>query len=157
MLQREQLLQELVHDSYKSKHKLSEPTLCPDCGAVYHRGRWQWGAAPEKGAHMERCPACHRIHDHFPAGYVTLGGAFFGEHRDEILHRVRHCEEAEKRDHPLERIMAIEANAEGTVVTTTDPHLARRIGDALYHAFKGELEYHYNKDENLLRVAWTRQ
>ena len=157
MLQREQLLQELVHDSYKSKHKLSEPTLCPDCGAVYHRGRWQWGVAPEKGAHMERCPACHRIHDHFPAGYVTLGGAFFGEHRDEILHRVRHCEEAEKRDHPLERIMAIEANAEGTVVTTTDPHLARRIGDALYHAFKGELEYHYNKDENLLRVAWTRQ
>ena len=156
MLQREQLLQELVHDSYKSKHKLPEPTLCPDCGAVYRRGRWQWGAAPEKDAHMERCPACHRVHDHFPAGYVTLSGEFFGTHRDEILHRVRHCEEAEKRDHPLERIMAIEANAEGTVVTTTDPHLARRIGDALHDAFKGELEYHYNKEENLLRVSWSR-
>jgi len=156
MLQREQLLQELVHDSYKSKHKLSEPTLCPDCGAVYRRGRWQWAAAPEKDAHLERCPACHRIHDHFPAGYVTLHGGFFGEHRDEILHRVRHCEEAEKREHPLERIMAIEANAEGTIVTTTDPHLARRIGDALHAAYRGELEYHYNKEENLLRVAWTR-
>jgi len=156
MLQREQLLQELVHDSYKSKRKLTEPTLCPDCGAVYRRGRWQWAAAPEKDAQLERCPACHRVHDHFPAGYVTLGGAFFGEHRDEILRRVRHCEEAEKRDHPLERIMKIEADGEGTVVTTTDPHLARRIGDALHDAFKGELEYHYNKEENLLRVAWSR-
>ena len=157
MLQREQLLQELVHDSYKSSRKLPDSTLCPDCGAVYRRGRWQWAAAPEQDAHMERCPACHRVHDHFPAGYVTLSGAFFGQHRDEILHRVRHCEEAEKRDHPLERIMAIEANAEGTLVTTTAPHLARRIGDALHAAYKGELEYHYTKEENLLRVAWTRQ
>ena len=156
MLQREQLLQELVHDSYKAKRKLHEPTLCPDCGAVYRQGRWQWGAAPEKDAHKERCPACHRVHDHFPAGYVTVRGAFFDQHRDEILHRMRHCEEAEKREHPLQRIMAIETDAEGTVVTTTDPHLARRIGDALHDAYKGELEYHYNKDENLLRVAWTR-
>jgi uridine phosphorylase len=157
MLQREQLLQELVHDSYKSKRKLPEPTLCPDCGAVYRHARWQWGAAPEKDAHIERCPACHRVHDRLPAGFVKLHGAFFGTHRDEILHRVRHCEEVEKKEHPLQRIMAIESDAEGAVVTTTDPHLARRIGDALHDAYKGELEYHYNKEENLLRVAWTRR
>ena len=155
MLQREQLLQELVHDSYKSKRKLREPTRCPDCSAVYRRGRWTWGAAPAE-AHEERCPACERIHDRLPAGYVALGGAFFESHRDEILQRVRSCEETEKGEHPLQRIMAIESNARGSTVTTTDTHLARRIGDALHDAYKGNLEYHYNKEENLLRVTWSR-
>jgi hypothetical protein len=55
----------------------------------------------------------------------------------------------------MQRIMAIAAS--GTdAVTTTDAHLARRIGDALHHAYKGELEYRYNKEDNLLRVAWCR-
>jgi len=35
-------------------------------------------------------------------------------------------------------------------------HLARRIGDALQHAYKGGLEYRYNKEDNLLRVTWCR-
>jgi hypothetical protein len=52
--------------------------------------------------------------------------------------------------------MAVEADGEGTLVTTTDTHLARRIGAALHDAYKGELEYRYNKQENLLRVAWSR-
>ena len=155
MLRHEQLLQELVHDSYKSKRKPHEPTRCPDCGAVFLHGRWTWGDSPPN-AHAERCPACHRVHDHFPAGYVTLRGPFFDQHREEILQRVRHCEAAEKPEHPLQRIMALEANGEGTLVTTTDPHLARGIGEALHDAYKGELEYHYNKAENLLRVAWSR-
>ena len=44
----------------------------------------------------------------------------------------------------------------GMRVTTTDAHLARRIGDALRHAYKGALEYRYNRDANLLRVRWSR-
>ena len=155
MLRREQLFQELVHDTYKLQKKLPEPTRCPDCGAVYHDGRWSWSG--EAGAaHEERCPACHRIHDRFPAGYVTLKGSFFADHREEILQRVRSCEETEKRGHPLERLMAVEDTGEGVLVTTTGTHLARRIGDALYDAYRGELDYHYNKEENLLRVAWNR-
>jgi hypothetical protein len=155
MLQHEQLVQELVHDSYHSKRKLPEPTRCPDCGAVYRRGRWGWGRAPE-GAHQARCPACRRIRDRFPAGYVTLSGPFFEEHRDEVLHRVRRCEGAERADHPIERIMAIERERGRTVVTTTDSHLARRIGLALRRAYKGELAFRYNKEDNLLRISWSR-
>jgi len=155
MLQHEQLLQELVHDSYKSKRKLPEPARCPDCGAVYRHGRWSWGAA-EPGAHEARCPACHRVHDRFPAGYLRLRGEFFEAHRDEVLGRVRRCEEAEKRDHPLERIMAVEPDREGVMVTTTGAHLARRMGVALHDAYKGELKFRYNKEDNLLRVSWSR-
>ena len=155
MLKREQLLQELVHDSYKSNRKLPEPACCPECGAVFHKGRWTWGTAPA-GAHEQKCPACHRIHDKFPAGHVTLKGDFLREHRDQILHLVRNHEAKEKAEHPLERIMAIEDTADGVLVTTTDTHLARDIAEALYHAYKGELEFHYNKEENLLRATWSR-
>lgn len=40
-VRRDKLLQERVHDTYRTWGKLREPTLCPDCGAVYHKGHWQ--------------------------------------------------------------------------------------------------------------------
>ena len=154
-MRREQPLERLGHDSYKSKAKLRDPTRCPGCGAVYLKGRWSWGDAPE-GAHEQPCPACQRIHDRFPAGYVTLGGEFFLEHRDEILHLVKHCEEKEKAAHPVQRIMASEERDEGVLVTTTDVHLARRIAEQVHDSYKGSLALHYSKDENLLRATWKR-
>lgn len=152
---RDELRQEFVHDSYKSKVKLHEPTRCPECGAVYHAGRWQWGLTGA-GAHEQICPACHRIRDHFPAGYVTLSGSFLSEHRDELINLARNCEAREKAEHPLERIMGIEDVQDGVLITTTDTHLAREIGEAVHAAYKGKTEYHYSKEENLLRVHWTR-
>lgn len=154
-LRREHVFEELVHDSYKSGRKLHEPTCCPECGVVYHKGRWTWGTAPND-AHEEKCPACHRIHDKFPAGYVTLKGEFFREHREQVLELVKNHEAKEKAEHPLERIMGIEDTEDGVLVTTTDTHLARDIAEALYHAHKGELEFHYNKADNLLRASWSR-
>jgi NMD protein affecting ribosome stability and mRNA decay len=154
-LRREELRDELVHDSYKSKRKLSEPTYCPECNAVYHSGRWQWGAVAT-GAHQTLCPACRRTHDKFPAGYVTLKGEFVATHRDEILQLIRNREAHEKAEHALERIMSIEdVNDDGVLITTTGTHLARDISEAVHAAYKGELQYHYNKEENLLRASWT--
>jgi len=154
-VRREQLLQGLGDDSYKSKVKLPDPTRCPDCSATFCNGRWTWETAP-KGAHEHRCPACKRIHDGFPAGYVALGGKFFLEHGDEILSLVKHCEEKEKAAHPVQRIMAIEKKKDGVVVTTTDVHLARTIAERVHDAFKGSLAFHYNKGDNLLRATWKR-
>jgi hypothetical protein len=33
-------IREREHDPYKSESKLPEPTVCPQCQAVYHAGRW---------------------------------------------------------------------------------------------------------------------
>lgn len=153
-IRRDRLLQEQVHDSYKSKGKLAEPSVCAQCGAVFHAGRWQWSKAPAN-AHETTCPACHRIHDHFPAGYITLQGEFFREHHDEIMNLVHNEEKRERAEHPLKRIIAVESKGNEVLVTTTDIHLARSIGDALHHAYQGDLEYHYNSEQNLLRVGWV--
>ena len=148
------IFEERVHDAYKAKGKLPEPTICLQCGAVFHAGRWQWPPAPAN-AHREPCPACHRIHDHYPAGFLTMKGEFFQSHRAEIMRLVRNHELHERAEHPLKRIMAVEEKDGATLVTTTDIHLARGIGEALHHAYHGELEFHYNQEQNLLRVNWT--
>lgn len=148
------LFQEHVHDAYKARGKLPEPSVCPQCGAVYHGGRWQWGKTPE-GAQPSMCPACHRLHDHYPAGILTLDGKFFRAHRDEIMRLVHNHEAHERSEHPLKRIMAVEEKEGATVVTTTDIHLARGLGEALHRAYQGDLDFHYNPEQNLLRVNWV--
>lgn len=154
-LRREQLMQEVRHDAYKARGKLVEPTRCPKCGAVFQRGRWTWEVAPPD-AEESICPACHRIADGFPAGYVTLSGTYLAAHRNDIVNLARNVEAHEKAEHALERIIAIDETPQGLLVTTTSIHLARAVGDAIAHANKGELEYHYNDEENLLRVSWAR-
>ena len=156
MLRREQLLQEVVHDSYQLRRKLREPARCPECRAIYRDGRWAWAPLAAGPAQRVRCPACQRVRDAFAAGYVRLGGDYFAEHRQEILGRVRACEEAERAEHPLERIIAIAAAPGGVLVTTTGVHLARRIAQALRRAFKGELQSHYNRADKVLRAYWSR-
>jgi hypothetical protein len=146
------------HDEtfFRSGHKLPDPTVCPRCGAGYREGRWTWGAPPAD-AHRATCPACVRIEQDYPAGLVTIAGAFARGHREEILGVARHVEEREKAEHPLKRILKIVDEGEEILVSTTDSHLARGIGDALHHAYQGELDYRYPDDEgDLLRVRWSR-
>lgn len=149
------LYKERRHDTYRAGKKLPEPSVCPQCGVVFHEGRWQWLQAPA-GAHQENCPACQRIQDEFPAGFVMLQGEFFLAHREEIMRLVHNVEERERPEHPLKRIMRIEEKDGATLITTTDIHLARGIGEAIHDAYQGELEFHYNEDEYLLRVSWMR-
>ena len=154
-IRRDRLIKEYEHDTYKSRSKPPEPTVCTECGAVFHKGRWQWVERPG-GAHETLCPACHRIHDRCPGGYLTLSGPFQQQHRDEILHLARNIEAREKSDHPLCRIMACENRDDGLLITTTSMAMARSIGDALHHAYKGELDYKYTDEANILHVDWKR-
>jgi NMD protein affecting ribosome stability and mRNA decay len=152
----DRLIHERVHDPYRSKSKLSEPTVCPRCGAVYHQGRWTWMKRPAS-AHEEMCPACQRVEDKYPAGFLTLGGRFLQDHKEEILNLVRNEEQDENAEHPLNRVMQIEEGTEGIVVTTTDLHLPRRIGEALSRAYQGDIDFHYIEEGSILRVQWTRE
>lgn len=152
---KDRLLREWVHDPYQSKRKLPEPTVCPDCNAIYHEGRWQWGEKPAK-AHEARCPACQRINERVPVGFLTLGGDFFRKHKEEIINLVHNTEANEKAQHPLERIMDIEKQEDGVLITFTGAHVTRGVGEAVHHAYKGEFDFHYNDEDKIVRVSWRR-
>ncbi len=142
-----------ILDPYQSRHKPEDPAVCPRCGVLYREGRWQWGQRPE-GAHEALCPACRRIADAFPAGILTLHGEFARRHKEEIVRLARNVEEAEKAEHPLNRIASIEETAGGVVINTTDIHLPRRIGEAVTHAFRGALDTHFDENSYFARIDW---
>ena len=148
--------QDHILDPYQRQQKLHDGTVCPQCGAVYHEGRWRW-VAMAKGAVEELCAACRRINDKFPAGVVTLRGDFAKEHKEEMIGLARHQEEAENNEHRLNRIISIEEDAQRVVINTTDIHLPRRIGEAVKRAFHGEIENNFEKDGYFVRVTWTAQ
>ncbi|MEW6324729.1 MAG: BCAM0308 family protein [Nitrospirota bacterium] len=149
------LQREYVHDTYKMRKKLPEPTVCIRCGAVFRKGRWIWAPRPAR-AHEEICPACRRIADHYPAGTLRLSGPFIRTHREEVLNAVRHQEVEAKKEHPLCRIIGIEESNGGMMISTTDMHLPRRIGEALWHAYHGKLTLHYAEDARMIRMDWKR-
>jgi hypothetical protein len=87
---------------------------------------------------------------------VKLTGPFCRDHRAELIALSRYLEKSERAEHPLQRIMDIVEEDGGVLITTTDIHLAHRIGEALHHAYKEAFESHYNREEKLLRVRWSR-
>lgn len=143
-------------DAYRMSEKLREPTICPSCGAVYLHGRWQWVTPSPHDAVQQDCPACKRIQDNYPAGYVTLEGSFFHAHTEEIMRIIHNHEQHERAEHPLKRIISIEKIGTKTVITTTDIHLARGIAEAVKNAYHGDLSLQYTPGENLLRAYWVR-
>jgi hypothetical protein len=107
-------------------------------------------------AHEELCPACLRIRDQYPAGFLSLSGRFLQQHQAEIVNLARNEERDEQAEHPLHRIMQIDEQVDGVLITTTDIHLPRRIGEALRRAYQGEVDFHYVEEGSILRVHWRR-
>ena len=134
--------------------KAHHAMICPDCSVVYEDGRWHWTARPAEAAES-LCPACRRIRDREPAGVVTLAGPRVAALRRDIVQLARHQEEAEKPEHPLNRIMDVQETAEGLVISTTDIHLPRRIGQAIRRAYRGKLAVKFEEHGYFVRVDWT--
>jgi len=150
-------IQEHVHDPYRLNTKLPEPTVCTGCGAVYHEGRWQWAESRPAMANKDTCPACHRIQDNMPAGFLNLSGEFFRRHHNEIMRLIYHTVAEQKAQHPLKRIMGIEgADNGGVAITFTDMHLPHSVGEAIRHAYKGDLEIIFPKGTDVIRANWIR-
>lgn len=144
------------HDPYLARQKLAEPSVCGDCGVVWHGGRWQWLARPADAAEV-LCPACQRVRDRVPAGYLTLSGSFLALHHADILHLIQNHTQRQTTEHPLQRIMDQQEIPAGLLITTTDSHLARGLGEAIHAAYRGDLDYQYVDDETPLRVRLPRE
>jgi NMD protein affecting ribosome stability and mRNA decay len=144
------------HDVYKHKGKLIEGTVCTTCGVVHSKGRWTWNYEGETSKKII-CPACRRIKDGYPAGFIELSGEFFKENNEEIINLVRNIEEQHKEEHPMQRIIRIRKRRNrATMVETTGVHLARRIGDSISRAYQGEYSFQYADNYNRIRIQWER-
>lgn len=143
-----------VQDPYGRSDKHSGPAVCPDCGAVLKEGRWQWLSPPPE-ADLLKCQACRRIQDDYPAGELRLIGPFPSRQRLELEALARHHEAEEKQDHPLNRIMNVVDEGDAIVITTTDIHLPRRIGQAVRRAYHGKLDVHYDPSAYFVRAIWN--
>jgi NMD protein affecting ribosome stability and mRNA decay len=152
---RDRLIRQKRHDAYKSKEKLPDPTLCTDCGVLFSGGRWAWKGTDDK-VHETVCPACRRIADRNPAGTVTIRGDFFEQRIDEVDNLIANTEKAETLQRPMERLIQVVRDDDGTVVTTTGVHIARRIGDALARAYGGDYSIEYLDDEERVRISVVR-
>ncbi|MFH1851919.1 MAG: BCAM0308 family protein [Candidatus Neomarinimicrobiota bacterium] len=151
----DRLLKQKRHDVYQEQGKLPDPTGCSDCGAVFTNGRWTWKEVPPM-ANTVICPACRRMKEQVPSGHIEIKGAFFNDHRQEILNLVNNVEKQEKGEHPQERIMKINDRGDNILVTTTGIHIARRIGESLARSYKGEHSFQYLKNEKQILVTWER-
>ena len=97
---RDRTVQEHQHDTYKLRRKLKEPTVCSECRAFFHKGRWTWGPAPTNAIGIV-CPACLRVRDKYPKGLVTIKGEGTGEQHEQVIGLVKNTEEIENKEHPL--------------------------------------------------------
>lgn len=143
------------HDAYFHQGKLAAPAVCKDCHAVFQHGHWAWGRAPH-GAAEALCPACQRIREQQPGGYVTLEAALTAREQEELVRLLRNVEHRETIDHAMERIIDMTAAPGKLLVTTTSPHLAQTLAAAVERALGGQAEYAFSRDEHLLRVHWQR-
>lgn len=156
MQRRDKGIKQRRHDVYKQRGKLSEGTICITCGVVFSKGRWVWNYGGETNKEIT-CPACQRIKDGYPAGFITLSGAFFDENREEILNLTRNIESQQKEEHPMQRIIRIREDRDGaTQIETTEVNLARRIGDSISRAYQGKYSFQYADRYKRIRIQWVR-
>ncbi len=153
---KDRLIQEYIHDPYFTKQKYPDPSICKRCGVVFHDGIFEWIEPPPRNAAEMVCPACRRIEDKYEGGIVNLEGEFLVSHKDEILNLIRNVEEEEMKYRPLERIISIDDNGKSLTIKTTYEHLARRIGEAVHRAYKGDLKIQYPEGTKYVRVWWKR-
>lgn len=147
-----------LDDPYLSRKSHKEPTLCPRCGLVFRRRRWQRieDFDPKTAKEKHKCPACRKEEDHYVMGIVYINGDFFKTRRTEIMNMLKNEEKKQIIHNPLDRIMTIREEKGGTCLETTSENLAVHLGRMLYHSYGGDIEYRFSDEQKLARVFWKR-
>ena len=149
---------------HRSTRKLSEPTSCQKCGAVYSDGQWILGAKAHEDPKHEHwrpgtlvtCPACKQSISGAVGGYVSISGNFLNEHRAEIHSLIENEAGRALEDNPLSRIMNQSEKGDRLAIETTTEHLAQRLGHAMKKAYAGEVTYDFSHENKVARVNWHR-
>lgn len=149
-------------DPYRPYADPPAGAVCRNCGAVYLEGRWVLDDAvrqEEVAVHGETptlCAGCQRQAGHDPGGILTLAGEFWKEHWREIHGLLRNEEARIRAENPTSMILAMGECGGILEVRTTNPFLAKRLGQALRRAYGGGVRYVFSRGNPLARVSWVR-
>jgi NMD protein affecting ribosome stability and mRNA decay len=140
----------------------AELSYCTKCGVIYRQKRWlmdpdelvRLKGDPAAGRIL--CPACQRMRDNVPGGFLILSGEYLREHETEILELIKNTEAKSRSKNPLGRIMEILQEGNTITIRTTLDKLAEKLGKQIFKAHSGELHYQWSHGENYVRVNWKR-
>jgi NMD protein affecting ribosome stability and mRNA decay len=152
----DRLIREKRKDFDMKTNTAKAAMVCSNCGAIFSNGKWTW-KDQINNLRETTCPACKRINDNYPAGFVEIKGRFYSEHEKEISNLIMNMEKTEKKERPLERIMMFKPEKSKATLTTTGIHIAKRIGEALSKSYQGNFTFMYLDGEKSIRVLWERQ
>jgi NMD protein affecting ribosome stability and mRNA decay len=134
--------------------RLSEPTACERCGAVFSRRAWRRRPLPVQ-VRWTVCPACRQAGEERGFGRIVLRGDFVRVHEADIRTRIRNVAARAARTQPERRVSAVEAMDGGLEVLTTSQKLAHRIVHELKKTFRGRATYAWS-DDGTLFATWQR-
>lgn len=148
-------------DVYLPKEGMTE-SYCSKCGVIYRQKRWIMDSVellrvkenPEAGVIV--CPACQKMRDKVPGGFLTLSGSYLRQHEHEILELIKNTEAKSRGKNPLGRIMELHQEGDMLTIHTTLDRLAEKLGKEIYKAHRGDLAFQWSHGENMVRVAWQR-
>ncbi|MDP3013331.1 MAG: BCAM0308 family protein, partial [Candidatus Subteraquimicrobiales bacterium] len=130
--------------------------ICRNCLFIFDGHKWLFDEAQHsklaKKSTETLCPGCKRIEKRRIDGVVYLKGTFLGAHRKEVFNLIENVAEKAKERNVAARIFEIVPSEGGFMVETTEHALAERIGKELKKAFSGNLEIHWLKKEEFVRV-----
>ena len=151
-------------DTYLPRRSPEGLLYCRGCGSIYYRRRWTLKPPQEvldlthssEDVRFVLCPACRKLHDHYPSGELRLVGVPVDEKR-EILRLLRNEEERAREKNPLERIMRIETDRDEWKVETTTEKLAQRLGRCVRKARGGKVVFKWSHNRKFARVLWQKE
>ena len=148
-------------DVYLSKDGM-EVSYCKKCGVINRQKRWfmdpieLFKLKEDPSVATIVCPACQKMQDKVPGGFLTLSGSYLRKHEQVILELIKNTEEKSRNKNPLGRIMEITQEGDVMTLLTTLDKLAEKLGKEIYKAHGGNLEHQWSRDENYVRVNWKR-
>ncbi len=139
--------------------RLTEPTMCERCGAVYlhktwRRGRRRLAFTPPVGVKWSVCPACRQVAAGEAYGRVILRGAGVAQTEEAVRLRVVHVAERATYTQPERRLVGFEKRGGAWDVFTTSQKLAHRIARELQKAFGGRVRYAWDEHDGSLVATW---
>jgi hypothetical protein len=147
---------------YVKKEKEEKPhpviVVCPVCGAIEAKKRWQWDGEVKESIRKEHslriCPGCEAIKNQWVEGEITLKNRIINLVPNQIEEMMKNIEERERHNDPRNRILKIKKTKTFWKVYTTSVYLAQRIGKELEKSFVSKVTYKFLREDKHVDVVW---